>query len=83
MEYIIDPKDSPNINAYMGDIVRHISRDIENAVEKQLERDPTLRGDLALLASGVVHYFADKYGEDGIQALLRTRTISREIGGPS
>ena len=79
MQYIIDPADSPNIDAYMGDIVRNISKEIEEVVEKQLERDPSLRGDLALLASGMVHYFADRYGDDGIQALLRNRTISREI----
>ncbi|MAG98680.1 MAG: hypothetical protein CMM08_18565 [Rhodospirillaceae bacterium] len=79
MHIIIDPEDSPNIDANMGDIVRHIARDIDTAFEKCLDRDPSLRGDLALLASSVVHYFADKYGDDGIQALLRTRTISREV----
>src|SRR5437762_1168819 len=76
-KFIVRPEDSPMIDAYMGDIVRDIARQIGNVLIASRKSHGLKEDDLAILASGAVHAFAEDFGTDGIEALLRTRTLSR------
>lgn len=61
----------------MGDLLRHVSRDFDRVIFEAPRNHGIPKNDIAMLASACVHSFAETFGTAGIEALLRTRTLSK------
>lgn len=79
MRYVTDPAKSAHIDAYMGDMTRHVSRPIQDGLEKAIQAHPEITGDLAVLASATILAFEALFGASGVEAILRTRTVQAHV----